>query len=213
MKPSASLFLLAGLSSFLFGCASDPYGPTMSTADNTPQAGAEYKDLQDKDSVSGVGIESQDIATMTDKMVRDMLTNPKLAGAKTPPRVIIDSKFFRNESSTRINKKIITNKIRVGLQRAARERMVFVQRHYEGMLNSNNTESGSTGVKLTQATLPGDYRLGGTIASLDSVNSKTGRLARAHYITFEMVHLDSGEIAWSGQYEFKKEAINNIMYR
>jgi len=183
----------------------------MGTTDNTPKAGAEYKDLQDTKS-SGVGIESQDIATMTDKMVRDMLANPKLAGAKTPPRVIIDSKFFRNESSTRINKKIITNKIRVGLQRAAKDRMVFVQRHYEGM-QDNSTESGSGGVKLTEAALPGDYRLGGTIATLDSINTQTGRLARAHYITFEMVHLDSGEIAWSGQYEFKKEAVDNIMYR
>ncbi len=198
---------------FLSACASDPYGASMGTTDNTPPAGAEYKDLQDRNGTSGVGIESQDIATMTDKMVRDMLSNPKLAGSKTPPRVIIDSKFFRNESSTRINKKIITNKIRVGLQRAAKGRMVFVQRHYEGMLDSNNPEDESGGVKITQAVLPGDYRLGGTIATLDSINTQTGKLARAHYITFEMIHLDSGEIAWSGEYEFKKEAVDNIMYR
>lgn len=50
---------------------------------------------------------------MTDRMVRDMLSSPLLAGQANPPQVIIDSKYFRNESSQRINKNAITDRLRV----------------------------------------------------------------------------------------------------
>ena len=80
--------------------------------------------------VRGVGVESQDIVSMSDQMMRDLLTLPQLMNAATPPRVIIDSKAFRNESSEIIDKALITDRIRVSLSRAAGGRVRFVGREY-----------------------------------------------------------------------------------
>ena len=48
--------------------------------------------------VAGVGIEGQDIVSMTDRMIRDMLASPTLAAASRPPQVIVDGEFFENKS-------------------------------------------------------------------------------------------------------------------
>jgi PBP1b-binding outer membrane lipoprotein LpoB len=93
-----------------------------------------YEDPGSPGRVQGVGIESQDIQSMADRMVRDMLANQYLAGRSTSPRVIIDAEYFRNESSQPINKNLITDKLRVDLNRAANGRMVFVGRNYANMV-------------------------------------------------------------------------------
>ena len=67
-----------------------------------------YEDPSSTGQIGGIGVESQDIVSMTDKMMRDMMANSSLAGRATPPRVVIDSKYFRNESSSIINKNMIT---------------------------------------------------------------------------------------------------------
>jgi hypothetical protein len=46
----------------------------------------------------------------------------------------VDGEFFHNESAQAINKNLITDRLRIGLNRAARGRMVFVGRHYAGMV-------------------------------------------------------------------------------
>ena len=168
--------------------------------------------------VSGVGIESRDIVSMTDQMMRDMLANPTLAGRTTPPRVVIDSAYFKNEGSQAINRDLITNRLRVELNRAAHGRMVFLTRANLGMVQkerdlkrSGATDVGTTG--MTKALAGADYRLTGEIATLDERDARTGMIERYNQITFEMVDLESGEIVWSGQYEFERAADDDVMYR
>src|SRR5690242_14485318 len=71
--------------------------------DKTYDRGMSAKELDpsSRGPVSGVGIESQDIIGMTDRMVRDMLSNPQLAARSVAPRVIVDDQYFTNESSQR----------------------------------------------------------------------------------------------------------------
>ena len=57
-----------------------------------------------------IGVPEPDLG-MTDKMMGDMLATPVLANRSQPPRVIIDSEYFRNESSSRINKNRIATSI------------------------------------------------------------------------------------------------------
>jgi hypothetical protein len=168
--------------------------------------------------VAGVGVEAQDIISMTDRMMRDMLQNQMLANASKPPQVILDSEFFINESSQRLNKNAITDRLRVGLNNAARGRMVFVGRNFAGMVaqerdlkRSGTVDVGTTG--LTQAQAGGDYRLGGRIVSVDSRDARTGMQQRYNQITFEMVDLERGVIVWSGIYEFARAAADDIIYR
>jgi PBP1b-binding outer membrane lipoprotein LpoB len=151
-------------------------------------------------------------------MMRDMLTEPRLANATTPPQVILDGEYFVNESSSRINRNQITDRLRIGLQRAAQGRMQFVGRHYANMVAAERNlkrqgvvDKATTGMAGAQK--GGDYRLGGRITSLDARDTRTGMAQRYTQITFEMVDLESGEIVWSGIYEFQKAAADDVIYR
>jgi hypothetical protein len=185
---------------------------------NAPGTAPTYQDPSTRGPVSGVGIEAQDIISMTDRMMRDMLASSVLAGAKTPPRVIIDSEYFRNESSSRLNANSITDRLRVALNRAAQGRMVFVGRQFSDMV-ARERELKRAGVvdqgtvPLTKAQQGGDYRLGGRITSLDSRSAATGQMSRYNQITFEMVDLETSQIVWSGIYEFLKTAQDDVIYR
>lgn len=208
---STSVVIALLLCGILTGCVTEnvPY------ANGVPP---ETVNPADQGPVSGVGIEGHDIVTMTDQMVRDMLANPTLAGRKTPPRVVIDSTYFKNEGSQPINRDLITNRLRVELNRAAEGRMVFLTRTNLQMVQeerdlkrSGTTDVGTTG--MTRAMAGADYRLTGEIATLDERDAHTGMLERYNQITFEMVDLESGEIVWSGQYEFERAADDDVMYR
>jgi PBP1b-binding outer membrane lipoprotein LpoB len=167
--------------------------------------------------VAGVGIEGQDIMSMTDQMMRDMMGNPTLAGQARPPQIIVDGEFFSNESSQRINRNLIADRLRIGLNRNSQGRMIFVSRQSAAMVQQERdlkrqglTDVGTKG--LTQAQAGGDYRLRGNIASLDS-RSRTGAIQRYNQITFEMVDLERGTIVWSGIYEFARAATDDVIYR
>ena len=185
---------------------------------NTAGTPSTYLDPGSPGPVRGVGIESQDIVSMTDQMMRDMLAQPKLANAAAPPSVIIDAEYLTNESSSRINKNTITDRLRVNLNRAAQGRMQFVGRQYANMVQQERNLK-RAGV-VDNATLPpakaqkgGDYRLGGRISSLDARDPRTGMIQQYNQIVFEMVDLESGEIVWSGIYEISKAAQDDVIYR
>lgn len=188
------------------------------SVDNSAGRKTAYRDVGSPGAVSGVGIESQDIVATTDKMMRDMMANATLAGAATPPRVILDAAYVSNESSQRINKNIIVDRLRVGLQQAAAGRMTFVSRENADMVEQERelkragyVDSATTG--LTHAQAGADYRLAGRIGSLDGLDRRSGTAERYSQITFEMIDLETGTIVWSGIYEFKKAAQDDVVYR
>lgn len=191
----------------------------LASADASAQArGTVYRDTQSRGAVAGVGAESQDIASMSDQMVRDMLTSPLLLNAQTPPRVIIDAAYFRNESSEIIDKALITDRIRVSLNRAASGRLMFVAREYAGMIAEERelkdeglVDTGTTG--RTRAMAGADYRMVGRIGTRDAIDTATGVTSRFSQYTFELVDLEYGSIVWSNLYEFKKENQDHVVYR
>jgi PBP1b-binding outer membrane lipoprotein LpoB len=180
---------------------------------------AQELDPSTRGPISGVGIESQDIIGMTDRMMRDMLSNPQLAGRQVAPRIIVDDQYFTNESSQRLNKRIITDRLRVNLNRASNGRMVFIGREFASMIAQERelkregvTDVGTTG--LTRAQAGADFRLTGRITSEDSAaQDGTGRIQRFNQITFEMVDLETGVIVWSNLYDFARVAADSVMYR
>lgn len=168
--------------------------------------------------VQGVGIESRDLLSMADQMVRDILTQPVIAARTTPPRVIVDSRYFTNESSQRINANLITDRLRTSLNRASDGRMVFIARQNAAMIEEERalkregvTDSGTAG--MTQAQFGGDFRLTGNIASQDARNARTGTIQRFTQITFELVDLESGAIVWSNGYDISRAATDDVVYR
>lgn len=188
------------------------------TVQNQAGTPTTYTDPGTLGPVKGVGIESQDIISMTDQMMRDMLSEPRLGNAASPPNVIIDAEYFVNESSSRLNRNTITDRLRVGLQRASQGRMQFVGRHYANMVAAERNLKRQGVVDqgknpTAQAQKGGDYRLGGRITSLDARDTKTGMTQRYTQIVFEMADLETGEIIWSGIYDFAKAATDDVIYR
>ncbi len=168
--------------------------------------------------VQGVGIESRDLLAMSDQMVRDILATPDIAARTVAPRIIVDSKYFTNESSQRINQNLITDRLRTSLNRASDGRMVFIARQNAAMIEEERalkregaTDSGTTG--LTRAQFGADFRLTGNIASQDARNARTGQVQRFTQITFELVDLESGAIVWSNSYDVARAATDDITYR
>ena len=186
--------------------------------DNSRGRPTHYEGPASSGTVAGVGIESQDIVSITDRMMRDILATPAVASRSKIPRVVMDSAYFRNESSSRINRNMITDLLRTELNRAAAGRLIFLARHHADMtekerrLEEEDFVTGGTQGEIKSA-LGYDYRLGGRITSLDAVNSKTGVMSRYHQITFELIERGTGVIVWSNNYEFKKSAQDDIIYR
>jgi hypothetical protein len=177
-----------------------------------------YSSPDSSGAVRGVGTESQDIVSMSDQMMRDMLTIPALMNAATPPRVIIDAKHFRNESSEIIDKALITDRIRVSLSRASQGRVRFIGREYAEAIelerelkDAGRVDVGTTGRTAAQA--GADYRLVGRIGTRDAIDPRTGVKERYSVYTFELLDLEYGELIWSNLYEFKKASQDNVIYR
>ncbi|RWU13047.1 penicillin-binding protein activator LpoB [Pseudidiomarina gelatinasegens] len=206
--------LLATLASVitLAGCSST------SNIDNSAGRATVYEDARSPGKVQGVGVESQDIMAVTDQMMRDMLSNPQLVSRDVAPRIIIDSQYFTNESSSRINKNMLTDRLRINLNRASNGRLVFVGREYADMVEKERelkrmgVVDGGT-IRATQATAGADFRLVGRIMSLDAMDTRSQERSRYHQITFELVDLELGTYVWSGMYEFQKTAQDDVIYR
>ncbi len=184
---------------------------------NAPGTPTAYQDVESPGLVRGTGIESQDIQSMVDKMVRHMLANPHLGRADTAPRVIVDATYFENQSSQRLNKNILVDQLATSLQIAANGRILFVGREYADMVEKERelkregvTDTGTTG--LTRAVAGVDYRLAGRISSLDA-RTADGVMERYMNIVFRMIDLESGIVVWTNQYGFKKAGQDDVIYR
>ena len=89
---------------------------TTTSIDNSAGRATVYEDTRSAGKVQGVGVESQDILAVTDQMTRDILGNAQVSGRSVAPRIILDSEYFSNESSSRINKNMLTDRLRTLLR-------------------------------------------------------------------------------------------------
>jgi len=178
----------------------------------------EYVNARETSITDGTGIESRDIISMTDAMVRDMLANYAISGRRVAPVVILDSKHFENDSSHPINKNLITDRLRIHLTRAANGRIRFIARERIGMVEQERALKrdgivGNATLGRTRQVSGSDYRLAGRIMSLDGRNGRTGLNSSYYLISFEMVDLETSEIVWGNSYEFKKIGGDDVSYR
>lgn len=203
---------LSAMALLVAGCAGD--GGVV----NKGGSATTYRDSSQRGPVSGVGIEGQDIVAMTDAMMRDLLQVPLLAAAATPPRVIIDAAHFTNDTSQRIDRNLIADRLRVGLARAANGRMQFVGREHRRVVTAERDLKRAGQVdratrKAVALQTGADYRLVGRISSLDSRNNTTGVAQRFTQIIFDMIDLETGLSVWTNLYSFTKAAADSVVYR
>lgn len=186
--------------------------------DNSAGRATVYQDPGNTGAVAGVGIESQDVISMTDEMMRDILASPGIAGRGIPPMVIIDDNYFYNESSSVINKRLITERLMIGLNRSAQGRLIFIDRNSMEMVEKERelkrqgyASQGTLG--QTGHVAGGDFRLTGRIMSQDKAQAGSGKVSRYTQIAFKLIDLETGIAAWAGLYEFSKFAQDDIIYR
>ena len=205
-------YLITGLAAvMLSACAS-------SGVVNPSGASSKYVDHTAASKSSSVGIESNDIVDLTAQMVQSMRSSPALFNRSIAARVLVDDKGFVNEGTSRLNKRTITNRLRVGLNRAAEGQLVFVSRrnvdriHKERALKRTGAVDQGT-IRMTEKTAGVDFVLEGSITTLDEVDSRTGGKSRYHHIVFEMLDMEYGTIVWTDDFEFKKAGTDDAAYR
>lgn len=211
MRSAYWVYLLATML-LLGGCATSP------RVENPGGARTQDIPVDQRGPVRGIGIEGADIVAMTDRMARDLISAPFMAGLQEPPRIIMDSQYFRNESTQRINRNAITDRLRIELNRASGGRMYFVSREHAGMVESERnlkrdgvTDQGTRGAATAQA--GGDFRLTGRISSHNSRDANSGMVQRYNQIIFELVDLEDAIIVWGGSYEFQRASADDVIYR
>ncbi|QYJ78935.1 penicillin-binding protein activator LpoB [Shewanella acanthi] len=206
------------LAIFSCGVVATLAGCSTTNIDNSAGRATVYEDARSPGKVQGVGLESQDVMSMTDQMMRDILNSPAIMSRSVAPRIVIDSENFTNESSSRINKNMLTERLRSNLNRAANGKIVFVGREHMKMvekereLKRRGVVDGGT-IRQTQATAGVDFQLVGRIMSLDAMDTGTQQRSRYHQISFDLVDMELGTYVWSGMYEFQKSAQDDVVYR
>ena len=171
------------------------------------------------EAISGAGtanVESNDIIGCAKYLIGKMLANPLIVNAGQPRQVIVDAKYFTVESTQRIDKDLVINRLRTELLQAANGRIRFVGRQNANMVEEEKdlAAAGVTGAGTTKSSakqLGADYRLTGSIREL--ATNAGGRLDKYTLMTFEMVDLQTSEIVFSDQYEFKKLQTRPDAYR
>jgi PBP1b-binding outer membrane lipoprotein LpoB len=167
------------------------------------------------DSVTGTGLQSQDILTMA----TDIAAKIKASGVLAPNREGERASFYiyemKNDSSDTIDKEIILTKLRTNLFEAFGRQVKIVDRSpsandlvdAERRMKERGEVSGTNDRKVSGS----DFVLKGTIKSRDR---QAGKLRSAYYlVTFELTDLVTSELCWTGDYEMKTESTRSVINR
>jgi PBP1b-binding outer membrane lipoprotein LpoB len=164
--------------------------------------------------VSGTGVESQDLVTVTDKMARSILSTPVIASAATPPRIVIDP--VENATRFPIDKSLFTDRIRILLNSKATGRVVFLARDRMQALEHERELKESGQVTSSYDPNPvafkgADYFLTGKLEGL-TTQASTGTSDYILY-SFQLIDARTSEIVWEDSAEIKKQGLEDAAYR
>lgn len=198
----------AGSAAFLAGCA------TSQGVQNPSGVPVTEMRPDERGFVAGTGIESQDLVAVTDKMARSILGIPEIARAQTPPRIVLDPVV--NQSRFPINKDIFNDRIRIELNKHARDRVRFLARDRMATLERER-ELKQTG-QVTASADPNvvefrgaDYFLTG---KLQGMTARTAAGTSDYMLySFQLIDARTSEIVWEDAAEIKKQGLEDAAYR
>ncbi|MEO6597090.1 MAG: hypothetical protein ABIP94_20285 [Planctomycetota bacterium] len=167
------------------------------------------------DTVTGTGLQSQDIRTMA----TDMAAKIKASGVLAPSRDGERASFYiyelKNDSSDTIDKEIILMKLRTNLSEAFGRQIKILDRSPSAndLVDAERRmkERGQVSGKNDRQVAGSDFVLKGNIKSRDR---QAGKLRSAYYlVTFELTDLVTSELCWTGDYEMKTESEKSVINR
>lgn len=183
-------------------------GAGCSRIDNSPEGSPTYVDPASQP-LPGSGIDSKEMRAAADRMARSIMNTPKIVASHSIPRIVLDERYFRNDSSQIVDKGLFSDHLRVSLQQVSDGRFEVLGRSYDDMVEDEREaeiagEVTGGAVVAESPRLGWDYRLGGAIRSIAKIDADNGQRSTYFLITFELVERGTGRIAWSDRYEFKK---------
>ena len=164
--------------------------------------------------VTGTGIESQDIVTVTDQMARKILSIPEIASAQGVPRVILDP--VRNDTRFRINEKIFLEEIMARLNEHAAGKVRFLARERMAALEQERELKRSGAVTSTTDPNLNQFRGADYILTGDLLGQTTRTAAGvSDYVlySFKLIDPNTSEIIWQGSHRIKKQGLEDAVYR
>ena len=164
--------------------------------------------------VAGLGVESQDLVTISEKMARGILGAEPIANAKGKPVIVLEP--INNGTRFPIDKDIFLTRIRVALSGNAQGKIQFVAREHIEKLEAERDRklAGQVtgGEKIKGNQFKGaDFILTGSFKAISS----RGNAGASDYIlyTFQLINPDNSDIVWEGFHEIKKQGNDDITYR
>jgi PBP1b-binding outer membrane lipoprotein LpoB len=167
------------------------------------------------DTVTGTGLQSQDIRTIAVNMAADIKATGVLAPARDGTRASFFIAPLVNESSDTINSSLIPTTIRTELFKAFGAQVRIIDRAPEAndlvdaerRMKDRGQVSGTNDRKVSGS----DYVLKGRIQSRDR---QSGKLRSSFIVvTMEMTDLVSGDLVWTNDYQMKTESEKSVINR
>lgn len=167
------------------------------------------------DTVTGTGLQSQDIKTMVNDMASRLKADGILAPSKDGTRASFFISELRNDSSDTIDKQLILRELRTELFNAFGRQIKILDRSPEATdlvdaerrMKERGEVSGTNDRKVSGS----DFVLKGVIASRDR---QAGKLKSSYInVTFELTDLVSQELVWTGAYSMKTESEKSVINR
>jgi len=209
MKLTKRPFEFAGLTmaALLAGCASSGVKNPSGTPVTELRA-------DEKGTVGGTGVESQDLVRVSDKIARGILSAPQIANAQTPPVIVLDPVL--NETRFPVNKNIFLDRIQMQLiSKAAgkvtfiaRERLATLEREREMKRTGQVTSSSDARVQEFKGA---DFFLTGKLSGLSTASA--GAVSDYILYSFQLIDARTGAIVWGDSDEIKKQGRVDAVYR
>jgi PBP1b-binding outer membrane lipoprotein LpoB len=164
--------------------------------------------------VAGTGVESQDLVAVTEKMSKSILGIQQIAGATTPPIIVLDP--VENKTRFPINKDIFLTRIRSELNKKSMGKVTFLARERMAALEKerNLKREGSVTANSDpqkQEFKGADYFLTGSLEGL-STRTKAGTSDYILY-AFQLIDARTSAIVWEDNAEIKKQGLEDAAYR
>ena len=147
-------------------------------------------------------------------MARGIVGIPAIAGAKTPPRVVLEP--VKNETRFPINKDIFLTRIRTQLNSKATGKVIFLAR--ENMAALERERALKQSGQVTASSDPNvvefkgaDYFLTGSLQGL-TTKAAAGTSDYVLY-SFRLIDARTSDIIWEDAAEIKKQGLEDAVYR
>ena len=202
LKASTFLVLLV----YITGCASGVSNPS----------GVPVTEMQsdERGFVTGTGIESQDLVSVTDKMARSLVNTPEINDFLGMPRIVLDPVI--NNTRFPIQQGIFLTRIRSLLNSRTRGKMRFLARERMDARRAER-EMKRTG-ELTSSSDPNVQEFKGAdfflTGKLDGQTTRTSAGTSDYVLySFQLIDARTAEIIWEDFSELKKQGLEDASYR